>query len=122
MTVDQIPITRFSIITRISPKALRYYDRKGLLVPAAKDSLTGYRYYTADQLEQGVQIKTLCILGFSMDEITGFLDAEACEDHVAIEDMLSQAALQDAKRDIQATEDRGIAQEQRQGVDEDGLD
>lgn len=90
MTVDQIPINRFSIITRISPKALRYYDRKGLLVPAAKDSLTGYRYYTADQLEQGVQIKTLCILGFSMDEITGFLDAEAREDHVTIEDMLSR--------------------------------
>jgi hypothetical protein len=30
-TVDQIPISRFSIITRISPKALRYYDRVGLL-------------------------------------------------------------------------------------------
>jgi DNA-binding transcriptional MerR regulator len=90
MTVDQIPINRFSIITRISPKALRYYDRKRLLVPAAKDSLKGYRYYTADQREQGVQIKTLCILGFSLDEITGFLDAEAREDHAAIEDMLSR--------------------------------
>ena len=82
MTVDQIPITRFSTITRISPKALRYHDQKGLLVPAAKDPLTGYRYYNADQLEQGVRIKTLCILGFSLEEITGFLDAEASEDRV----------------------------------------
>jgi DNA-binding transcriptional MerR regulator len=58
MTVDQIPITRFSIITRITPKALRYCDQLGLLVPAAKDTLTGYRYYTADQLERGVRVKT----------------------------------------------------------------
>ncbi|MHC1688902.1 MAG: MerR family transcriptional regulator [Methanothrix sp.] len=77
MTVDQIPISRFSIITRISPKALRYYDRLGMLVPAARDSLTGYRYYTADQLERGVRIKTLCTLGFGLEEIASFLDAES---------------------------------------------
>jgi DNA-binding transcriptional MerR regulator len=69
MTVDRIPISRFSIVTRISPKALRYYDRLGLLVPAAKDLLTGYRYYTADQFELGVRIKTLCALGFGLEEI-----------------------------------------------------
>ena len=77
MTVDQIPISRFSIITRISPKALRYYDRLGMLVPAARDSLTGYRYYTADQLERGVRIKILCTLGFGLEEIASFLDAES---------------------------------------------
>ncbi len=65
MTIDQIPISRFSIITRITPKALRYYDQKGLLVPEAKDPITGYRYYIADQLERGVRIKTLCNLGFA---------------------------------------------------------
>jgi len=77
MTVDQIPITRFSIITRITPKALRYYDQLGLLVPAAKDTLTGYRYYTTDQLERGVRVKTLCSLGISLEEIASYLEAEA---------------------------------------------
>lgn len=80
MTVDQISITRFSIITRITPKALRYYDQLGLLVPAAKDTLTGYRYYTADQLERGVMVKTLCSLGLSLEEVASYLDAETRRD------------------------------------------
>jgi effector-binding domain-containing protein len=90
MTVDQIPISRFSIITRISPKALRYYDQKGLLVPEAKDTLTGYRYYTADQLERGVRIRTLCTLGFRLDEIAEFLEAEARGDGPKVEALLGE--------------------------------
>ncbi|HSD56642.1 MAG TPA: MerR family transcriptional regulator [Methanotrichaceae archaeon] len=90
MTVDQIPISRFSIITRISPKALRYYDQKGLLVPQAKDPITGYRYYTADQLERGVRIKTLCNLGFSLEEMASFLEAEVEGDGVTVEALLEE--------------------------------
>jgi effector-binding domain-containing protein len=90
MTVDQIPITRFSIITKITPKALRYYDQKGLLVPAAKDPLTGYRYYTADQLDRGVRIRTLCTLGFSLEETACFLDAEAQGDCAAVEALMGR--------------------------------
>jgi effector-binding domain-containing protein/DNA-binding transcriptional MerR regulator len=88
MTVDQIPISRFSIITRLSPKALRYYDQKGLLVPETKDSITGYRYYTADQLDRGVRIKTLCNLGFRLEEIGSFLEAEAKGDSSTVEALL----------------------------------
>ncbi len=90
MTVDQIPISRFSIITRISPRALRYYDQKGLLVPEAKDPFTGYRYYTADQLEKGIRIKTLCNLGFRLDEIASFLEAEASEDGPTVDALLEE--------------------------------
>ncbi|MGA9097525.1 MAG: MerR family transcriptional regulator [Methanotrichaceae archaeon] len=79
MTLDQIPISRFSIITRISPKALRYYDQKGLLVPAAKDPFTGYRYYTADQLERGLRIKTLCNLGFTLERPSAALSVNFVE-------------------------------------------
>lgn len=76
MSVDQIPIGKFSFMTRLSQKALRLYDRKGLLVPEAKDPFTGYRYYTVSQLEKGMKIKTLAFLGFSLEEISGLLDAE----------------------------------------------
>lgn len=76
MPVDQIPIGKFSFMTRLSQKALRLYDSKGLLVPQAKDPFTGYRYYTVSQLEQGMKIKTLSYLGFSLDEIAVLLDAE----------------------------------------------
>ncbi len=77
MSVDQIPIGKFSFMTRLSQKALRLYDRKGLLVPEAKDPFTGYRYYTVPQLEKGMKIKTLSFLGFSLEEISMLLDVES---------------------------------------------
>ena len=63
-------------MTRLSQKALRLYDKNGLLVPAAKNSFTGYRYYTISQIERGIRIKNLAWLGFGLDEIATFLDAE----------------------------------------------
>ena len=56
MPADRIPIARFSAITRISQRALRYYDRLEILVPEARDPFTGYRYYTSSQMELGVKI------------------------------------------------------------------
>ncbi|MDD3248418.1 MAG: MerR family transcriptional regulator [Methanosarcina sp.] len=76
MSVDQIPIGKFSFMTRLSQKALRLYDSKGLLVPEAKDPFTGYRYYTVSQLEHGMKIKALSFLGFSLEETAMLLDAE----------------------------------------------
>jgi effector-binding domain-containing protein len=80
MTVDQIPIGRFSTVTRLTRKALRLYDRRGLLVPKAKDNITGYRYYTGDQIQRGVRIKYLSALGFGLDEIAEYLEAEDAGD------------------------------------------
>jgi len=85
MSVDQISIGRFSFMTRLSQKALRLYDRKGLLVPEAKDPFTGYRYYTVSQLEKGMKIKTLTFLGFSLKDISKLLDAESKGDCEHIE-------------------------------------
>lgn len=76
MTVDQIPIGRFSTMTRLTKKALRYYDMKGLLIPEAKDHFTGYRYYTGDQIQRGIKIKYLSTLGFSVEEISMYLEAD----------------------------------------------
>ena len=80
MTVDQIPIGRFSTVTRLTKKALRLYDKRELLVPKAKDNVTGYRYYTGDQIQRGVRIKHLSALGFGLEEIAEFLEADATGD------------------------------------------
>jgi effector-binding domain-containing protein len=80
MATDQIPIGRFSLITRLSTKALRLYDERGLLVPAAKDLITGYRYYTGRQIALGVSIKELCGIGFSLHEIEQILSAKEAGD------------------------------------------
>ncbi|MDD3070244.1 MerR family transcriptional regulator [Methanoculleus horonobensis] len=75
MPVDQIPIGTFSRITHLSQKALRLYDERGLLVPAARDICTGYRYYTYAQVERGVRIQHLLWLGFDLTEVEAVLDA-----------------------------------------------
>ena len=80
MTVDQIPIGRFSAVTRLTRKALRYYEEKGLLVPEAKDPFTGYRYYTGGQIQTGVKIRHLSGLGFTVEAMTEYLEAEQTGD------------------------------------------
>jgi len=44
-----LKIGDFSRLSRVSVKALRYYDEIGLLKPVEVDRFTGYRYYSADQ-------------------------------------------------------------------------
>ncbi|GIE82066.1 hypothetical protein Aph02nite_80160 [Actinoplanes philippinensis] len=45
MAKDLIPIGRFSRMSRLSIKALRFYAEQGLIVPAWVDPSSGYRYY-----------------------------------------------------------------------------
>ena len=99
MTVDQIPIGRFSTITRLTKKALRYYDTKGLLIPEAKDPFTGYRYYTGDQIQQGVKIQYLSTLGFSVHEITLYLEAEESGD-IEMRNTLVESRLKETEMEL----------------------
>jgi effector-binding domain-containing protein len=103
MTADQIPIGRFSIVTRLSMKALRYYDEKGILTPKAKDPFTGYRYYTGDQIAVGVKISTLNNLGFTLEETVSILEAEETGNQVAVEERL-RARLNATKNEINRLE------------------
>ncbi len=59
----------FSRLARVTIKTLHHYDEAGLLRPAHVDPQTGYRYYTADQLESLQRILLLKDVGFSLDEI-----------------------------------------------------
>lgn len=71
-----ISIGRFSKTCSVSIKALRYYDKVGLLKPTKVDSETGYRYYEENQLKEMNIISRLKRYGFSLIEIKAFLDAE----------------------------------------------
>jgi len=94
MVIDQIPIGRFSLISHLSLKALRIYDRKGLLVPAAKDRITGYRNYTSSQIGTGVVIRTLSLLGFSLAEIDTILHAKESGDDETIRALIAERRTQ----------------------------
>jgi DNA-binding transcriptional MerR regulator len=49
---ELLTIGAFAARSRLSAKALRLYDRLGLLTPAQVDEATGYRYYRAVQAER----------------------------------------------------------------------
>jgi len=84
MPSDRITIGRFSSLTHLSQKALRHYDRKGILVPEIKDRFTGYRYYTVPQIESALKVRTLCTLGFGLAEIGEILSAHTSGDRDAV--------------------------------------
>ena len=90
MSADQIPIGTFSRITQLSQKALRLYDERGLLVPAARDLCTGYRYYTFAQIERGIRIRHLLWLGFGFSEVEAILDARERGDVGTIRDLFAR--------------------------------
>ncbi|MFF3380861.1 MerR family transcriptional regulator [Streptomyces sp. NPDC002680] len=49
---ELLTIGAFAARARLSAKALRLYDRLGLLAPAHVDEVSGYRYYRAAQTER----------------------------------------------------------------------
>src|SRR3984893_1867143 len=68
-----MPIGEFSERSGLSPKRLRSYAAGGLLVPAAVDSGSGYRYYSPDQLHQAQLIDALREAGIPLAGIGAFL-------------------------------------------------
>ena len=59
-------IGEFSKLSMLTVKALRFYEKEGLLIPARVDEWSGYRFYEASQLETAATIKALRQLDFSV--------------------------------------------------------
>jgi DNA-binding transcriptional MerR regulator len=53
----------------LTAKALRHYDRVGLLTPAEVDATTGYRRYRSDQVGIATLVRVLRDLGVPLDQI-----------------------------------------------------
>jgi Predicted transcriptional regulators len=64
-----LKIGEFSKLSLTTVKALRYYEKEGLLIPTYVDEMTGYRFYETKQLEELSRIKSLRQIGFSIVEI-----------------------------------------------------
>lgn len=76
---DLMPIGEFSERSGLSPKRLRSYAAGGLLVPAAIDSASGYRYYSAGQLREAQLIHELRSAGMPLAEIASLLRHRSLE-------------------------------------------
>ncbi|MGE5591707.1 MAG: MerR family transcriptional regulator [Bacillota bacterium] len=71
-----LTIAQFGDRTGISPSALRFYERKGLLAPA-KRLANGYRVYASTQMEEAQLINSLREAGVSVAAIREFLELDA---------------------------------------------
>jgi DNA-binding transcriptional MerR regulator len=82
---DLASIGEFARRSRLSPKALRLYDRLGLLPPARVDPESGYRWYAMSQLAAARLIAGLRELGLPLAEIGPILalDGPAAAERIA---------------------------------------
>jgi DNA-binding transcriptional MerR regulator len=67
--MDLMTIGAFAERTRLSPKALRLYDRLGLLPPVRTDPVSGYRFYSEDQVASARLVALLRRLGMPLSVI-----------------------------------------------------
>ena len=76
-----LKIGDFSKMSKLTIKALRYYEKEGLVIPKYTDELTGYRYYENNQLIEIARIISLKQAGLSIEEIKRImLNNEPIED------------------------------------------
>ncbi|MFD5818330.1 MerR family transcriptional regulator [Streptomyces sp. NPDC127038] len=75
MDEDLLTIGAFASRARLSAKALRLYDRLGLLTPAYVDAVSGYRYYRAGQTERARLVALLRQLDMPLARIADVVEA-----------------------------------------------
>src|SRR3954447_20985973 len=66
----------------LTTKALRHYDRVGLLTPAVVDDVTGYRFYSSDQVAQARLVKLLRSVDVPLDQVRECLAASGDEERI----------------------------------------
>ncbi|MEI5522456.1 MerR family transcriptional regulator [Streptomyces brasiliscabiei] len=74
MDDDLLTIGAFAARARLSAKALRLYDRLGLLPPAYVDEANGYRYYRAEQSGRARLVALLRQLDMPLARIAEIVD------------------------------------------------
>lgn len=92
----------FSRLSMVSVKALRYYDKLGMLKPARVDEFTGYRYYSTSQLMRLNRILAMKDMGLSLEQIALLLDQEPTPEQIRGMLRLKQSELQQQLVESQA--------------------
>jgi DNA-binding transcriptional MerR regulator len=88
----------------LTTSALRFYDRAGVLVPAAVDPNTGYRWYSDDQLRAARLIAALRRVGMPITDIAAAV--RALPDPATVRPLLDRHLLRledglaDARREL----------------------
>jgi len=99
--VEEISIGEFARRSRLSLRALRLYDERGVLVPARVDQGSGYRYYDTAQLDDArlvVMMRELQLPLAAVRELLACDPADAAE-RIA-EHWRDAEAAHDARREL----------------------
>lgn len=89
----------------VSRKAMRLYEKKAIIKPVKVDAANGYRYYSAEQVQQLNALLELKALGFSLDEIKMVIDGKTAKAALL-------AMLEKKRRAWQETVDRAKYKEE----------
>jgi DNA-binding transcriptional MerR regulator len=70
-----VPIGRFAKLAGLTVPQLRHYDRRGILLPVARDRRSGYRYYSEAQAEAARVIALLRSIDVPLADVQELLAA-----------------------------------------------
>jgi DNA-binding transcriptional MerR regulator len=99
--VDEISIGQFARRSRLSPKALRLYDERGVLVPSRVDQASGYRYYDTAQLDEARLVVMMRELQLPLAAVKELLACDPADAAARIAEHWRDAeAAHDARREL----------------------
>ncbi|MBK0093316.1 MerR family transcriptional regulator [Erwinia sp. S59] len=105
----QLAIGEVAKQSGVSVRAIRHYDRHGLLT--SKRACNGYRYFPPQAVTQVRQIQRLINIGFSIAEICSFPDCMLMVEGAAFcpeTQALQYKRLEDIERQISELESRRV--------------
>ena len=99
--MKEISIGEFARRSRLSLKALRLYDERGVLVPSRVDQASGYRYYDPAQLDEARLVVMLRQLQLPLAAVRELLACDPADAATRIAEHWRDAeAAHDSRRDL----------------------
>ena len=99
--MKEISIGEFARRSRLSLKALRLYDERGVLVPSRVDQASGYRYYDTAQLDEARLVVMLRQLQLPLATVKELLACDPADAATRIaEHWRAAEAAHDARREL----------------------
>ena len=92
---ELMKIGELAAMAGVSVKALRVYEKKNIITPVEIDEKTGYRYYSADQLQQVESLLALQDMGFTLSEIALIMSGNCSKEEMGALVEQKKAILQE---------------------------
>jgi DNA-binding transcriptional MerR regulator len=97
----EISIGEFARLSRLSLKALRLYDERGVLVPSRVDQASGYRYYDTSKLDEARVVVMMRQLELPLAAVKELLACDPADAATRIAEYWRDVeAAHDARRDL----------------------